>query len=33
MENTRPILYGVADYAELRKANAWFIDRTAEIAS
>ena len=31
MENTRPILYGVADYAELRKANAWFIDRTAKI--
>ena len=28
---TRPILYGVADYAELRKANAWFIDRTAKI--
>ena len=31
MDNTRPILYGVADYAELRKANAWFIDRTAKI--
>ena len=31
MENTRPILYGVADYAELRKANAWFVDRTAKI--
>ena len=31
MENTRPILYGVADYAELRKANAWFIDRTGKI--
>ena len=31
MENTRPILYGVADYAEIRKANAWFIDRTAKI--
>ena len=31
MEKTRPILYGVADYAELRKANAWFIDRTAKI--
>ena len=30
MEKTRPILYGVADYAELRKANAWFIDRTAK---
>ena len=31
MDSTRPILYGVADYAELRKANAWFIDRTAKI--
>ena len=31
MENTRPILYGVADYAEIRRANAWFIDRMAEI--
>ena len=31
MENTRPILYGVADYAQIRKANAWFVDRTAKI--
>ena len=31
MEKTRPILYGVADYAEMRKANAWFVDRTAKI--
>ena len=31
MEKTRPILYGVADYAELRKKNGWFIDRTAKI--
>ena len=31
MEKTRPILYGVADYAEIRKANAWFVDRTAKI--
>jgi hypothetical protein len=31
MEKTRPILYGVADYAQLRKANAWFVDRTAKI--
>ena len=31
MDETRPILYGVADYAELRKANAWFVDRTAKI--
>ena len=31
MEKTRPILYGVADYAEIRKANAWFVDRTARI--
>ena len=31
MEKTRPILYGVADYAEIRKANAWFVDRTIKI--
>ena len=31
MEKTRPILYGVADYAEIRRSNAWFIDRTAKI--
>ena len=31
MEKTRPILYGVSDYAEMRKANAWFVDRTAKI--
>ena len=31
MENTRPILYGVADYAMMRKKNGWFIDRTAKI--
>ena len=31
MEKTRPILYGVADYAQLRKKNGWFIDRTAKI--
>ena len=31
MENTRPILYGVADYAQMRKKNGWFIDRTAKI--
>ena len=31
MENIRPILYGVADYAEIRRANAWFVDRTAKI--
>ena len=31
METTRPILYGVSDYAEFRKANAWFVDRTAKI--
>ena len=24
--DARPILYGVADYAEIRKANAWFVD-------
>lgn len=26
MEKTRPILYGVSDYAQIRKKNAWFID-------
>ncbi len=31
MEEPRPILYGVSDYAEIRKANAWFVDRTARI--
>ena len=31
MEKTRPILYGVADYALMRKKNGWFIDRTAKI--
>ena len=31
MEKTRPILYGVSDYAEMRRANAWFVDRTAKI--
>ena len=31
MDETRPILYGVADYGELRKADAWFVDRTAKI--
>ena len=31
MEKTRPILYGEADYAQIRKKNAWFVDRTAKI--
>ena len=31
MEKIRPILYGVADYAQFRKSNAWFVDRTAKI--
>ena len=31
MEKTRPILYGVSDYAEMRRRNGWFIDRTAKI--
>ena len=31
MDETRPILYGVADYAQIRKKNAWFVDRTAKI--
>ena len=26
MEKTRPILYGVADYAMIRKKNGWFVD-------
>ena len=30
MEKTIPMLYGVADYAETRKANAWFVDRTTK---
>ena len=25
------MLYGVADYAQIRKKNAWFVDRTAKI--
>ena len=31
MEKTRPILYGVSDYAQMRRKNAWFVDRTAKI--
>lgn len=31
MADPRPILYGVSDYSEIRKANAWFVDRTAKI--
>ena len=31
MDKIRPILYGVSDYAEFRKANAWFVDRTGKI--
>ena len=31
MEKIKPILYGVADYAEIRRAQAWFLDRTAKI--
>ena len=31
MEKTRPILYGVADYAQIRRKNGWFVDRTAKI--
>ena len=31
MGKTRPILYGVADYAQIRKKNGWFVDRTAKI--
>ena len=31
MDGTRPILYGVADYAQIRKKNGWFVDRTAKI--
>jgi hypothetical protein len=31
MNDIRPILYGVSDYAQMRKKNAWFVDRTAKI--
>ena len=31
MAEPRPILYGVSDYALMRKKNAWFVDRTAKI--
>ena len=31
MDETKPILYGVSDYALMRKENAWFVDRTAKI--
>ena len=31
MNDTRPILYGVADYARIRQENGWFVDRTAKI--
>ena len=31
MTEPRPILYGVSDYAQIRKKNAWFVDRTAKI--
>ena len=30
-DSLRPILYGVSDYAQIRKKNAWFVDRTAKI--
>ncbi|MBR4171384.1 MAG: AAA family ATPase [Kiritimatiellae bacterium] len=31
MDDLRPILYGVSDYAQIRRKNGWFIDRTAKI--
>ena len=31
MEEPRPILYGVSDYAPMCKKNAWFADRTAKM--
>ena len=31
MNDIRPILYGVSDYAQIRKKNAWFVDRTAKL--
>ena len=31
MAEPRPILYGVSDYALIRKKNAWFVDRTAKL--
>ena len=30
-KDIRPILYGVADYARIRRENGWFVDRTAKI--
>ena len=31
MGDCKKILYGVSDYAEIRKSNGWFIDRTGFI--
>ena len=31
MEKTRPIRYGVADCAQIRKKSAWFVDRAAKL--
>ena len=31
MSEMRPILYGVSDYAEMRRSNAWYVDRTPRI--
>lgn len=31
MDETRLILYGVTDDAQIRTANVWFVDRTAKI--
>ena len=28
MSEMRPILYGVSDFAEMRRSNAWYVDRT-----
>ena len=30
-DGTRPILYGVSDFARIREKNAWFVDRTGKI--
>ena len=31
MAEPRPILYGVSDYALMRRKNAWFVERTAKL--
>ncbi len=33
MEKPRPILYGVADYAQIRKKNAWIVGGLRRVAA